>query len=111
MNETATIFILMIVFAIFSFDTVFDIGIIPNELQVINDKEPISFKEVKPIFESRCTKCHSNKVWNWSDYDVAKRNKDKIRFRVWSLKNMPPNSMPFDERVKIKDWIDGGANP
>ena len=67
-------------------------------------------KDIRPIFEKRCSMCHNNEVWkerNWLDYDTAVKNKDRILNRVWIVKDMPPSGdLSMDERVLIKKWID-----
>lgn len=71
-------------------------------------------KDIRPIFEKRCSMCHNKEVWkerNWLDYDTAVKNKDKILNRVWVMKDMPPSGdIPIDERVIIKKWIDNGVS-
>lgn len=81
--------------------------------QNVADVPVYSYKEtIKPIFQKRCAQCH-NENWkdkNWLDYETAYKNRDKIRYRVWEVKNMPPSGdIPMIERVLIKKWVDKGA--
>ena len=65
---------------------------------------------VKPIFEQRCARCHSTGSLNWMKYDNAFLYKDSIRWRVWAVRNMPPDfSITEEERNTIKEWVDQGA--
>jgi uncharacterized membrane protein len=70
-------------------------------------------KDVKPIFERRCSQCH-NANWpdkNWLDYNKAKENKDKIKIKVKD-KTMPPGNsteITEEERNIIIQWVDDGA--
>lgn len=70
-------------------------------------------KDAKPIFEKRCSVCHGPN-WpdkNWMDYDIAVKNKDKIKFRLENLTMPPGNStgMTKEERVKVIKWVETGA--
>jgi uncharacterized membrane protein len=70
-------------------------------------------KDIRPIFEKRCANCHSSN-WpdkNWMDYETAKKNKDRIKFRVEN-KTMPPGNstnMTEEERKKVIQWVKDGA--
>lgn len=73
----------------------------------------IYFKDVAPIFEKRCSGCHSSNSTgsiNWSDYKTVFEMKEQIYLKVVSLKSMPLYSkMPQEERNLIKLWIEQGA--
>ena len=75
---------------------------------------PTFTKDVKPIFDKRCSQCH-NENWaekNWLNYDTAVKNKDKIKDRVINKKDMPPaniTEMLDAERNIIKDWLEKGT--
>lgn len=68
-------------------------------------------KDIKPIFQKHCAQCH-NANWpdkNWMDYQIALKNKDKIKLRVGN-RSMPVGaSMPEEDRKKIIDWVNQGA--
>ncbi len=70
-------------------------------------------KDIKPIFEKRCSSCHNGHTpqRNWLDYDTAYANRLKIKNKVWIEQSMPPSgiSMEPEERHKISDWVDFGA--
>ncbi len=70
-------------------------------------------KDIKPIFEKRCSSCHNSHTpqRNWLDYDTAYANRIKIKNRVFIELSMPPSgiSMELEERWKISDWVDFGA--
>lgn len=101
-------FMLITFCVVFTADAVFDLGI-ADRINVPVELNSVSFSDVKPIFEHRCMQCHSDSHWNWTNYDVAFKNRDKIKFKVWTLRMMPPGGMPNDERLKIRDWVDGGG--
>jgi len=70
-------------------------------------------KDVRPIIQNRCSQCH-NQNWpdkNWMDYDIAFKNKDKIKLRVQNQTMPPGNSTGItkEERKTIIDWVDGGG--
>jgi uncharacterized membrane protein len=75
--------------------------------------EKVLFKDIKPILQNRCAQCHSAN-WpdkNWMDYEVAKKNADKIKLRLEN-KTMPPGNgtnITDEERKKVIQWVDGGS--
>ena len=70
----------------------------------------VTFKDVEPIFAVNCLGCHSQGDRDWTKYENAKREKDKIRARVWDNRTMPlGRAMSEYERELIRDWVDGGA--
>lgn len=78
---------------------------LPNQLSYERD--------IKPIFKARCVNCHSPdlRLPNVLNYDSVYKYRLQIRERVWVNRTMPLGEyMPTDEREKIKDWIDKGAN-
>ena len=75
---------------------------------------PTYDKDIKPIFEAKCAMCH-HPGWadkNWLNYDIAKRDKDRIKQRVVKEKTMPPGNitdLSEEERELIGKWVDQGA--
>lgn len=69
-------------------------------------------KDIYPIFKNRCSLCH-NDNWadhNWLNYDIAYKNREKIKNRVWIKRDMPASGTISDkEREMVKDWVDEGA--
>lgn len=69
-------------------------------------------KDIRPIFEKRCSQCH-NPSWdkgNWLSYDRAYKKRFMIRDRIQSG-SMPPFGFDMDkaERKNIIDWVNEGA--
>lgn len=73
----------------------------------------LSFRDMRPLFEKRCSGCHANTTTgnvDWSDYQTVYSMKDEIYLRVVILKNMPMyTKMAQEERDLIKIWIEQGA--
>jgi len=68
----------------------------------------LTFQDVKPIFERRCSGCHHQ----WQIYENAYSRRNMIRHRVWVVKDMPPGNVrgiTDAEREAIRDWVDQGA--
>jgi uncharacterized membrane protein len=80
---------------------------------LLSTLNPTFKADIKPIFKKRCSVCH-NAYWadkNWLDYNIVKKNKELIRFRV-NNETMPPNNttlMTKNERDLIIKWIDQGV--
>lgn len=80
---------------------------------VASSTNPTYTADVKPLIEKHCAQCH-NANWpdkNWLDYETAKKNKDKIKFRIQN-QTMPPGNvtnMTKAERDLIVKWVDQGA--
>ena len=75
--------------------------------------EPTYTNDAKPIFKNRCAQCHNENMpdRNWMNYDIAFKNKDKIKAKVMD-RSMPPGNgtnMTEDERQTIIKWVDGGG--
>lgn len=70
-------------------------------------------KDAKPIIEKRCAQCH-NKNWpdkDWTNYETAFKNKDKIKLRV-ANQTMPPGNntnITKEERQALIDWANDGG--
>jgi uncharacterized membrane protein len=70
-------------------------------------------KDVKPLIQTHCSQCH-NANWpdkNWLDYDIAFKNKDKIKLRVEN-QTMPPGNftgISKEERNIIVNWVKQGG--
>lgn len=72
------------------------------------------FKDVRHVFTNRCAQCHTASTpLDFSKYEVAKANAQRILFRVVVERSMPPvrTDMTEDERRLIKAWIEQGAQP
>ncbi len=82
-----------------------------TELQI----EPLTFKDVQPIFEKRCANCHGHASTgalfiDFTNYEVVFEKREELHLRVVELKNMPMYSaMPQAERDLIDLWIRQGA--
>ena len=75
---------------------------------------PTFTKEIKPIFEKRCSVCHGpnnpHSIPNWEDYDTSYNKRELIKDRVWTKRDMPMGAtMPDSERDLVRKWVDGGA--
>lgn len=82
-----------------------------NDKTDLKEQLTVSFAEVRPIFDKKCSSCHLAPT-DWTDYSTAFERRGEIKSRVWILRNMPPRgNMSEDERLTIKNWVDGGANP
>lgn len=69
-----------------------------------------TFEDVRPIFSNRCSKCHKA-AQDWTNYEIAYRNRYNIKNRVSVFKNMPPLGQPMtqEERDLIRKWVNEGA--
>ncbi|MCB0363375.1 MAG: hypothetical protein KDD35_11665, partial [Bdellovibrionales bacterium] len=74
----------------------------------------ISFEEVQPIFQRRCSRCHNGtglKDWRQRSaaYEVARNG--RLKERIVQTKSMPPlgspeaHQMTSEEREKIHQWV------
>jgi len=79
----------------------------------ITDSDPevtVTFKDVQPIFEKRCSGCHANLDAYWSNYEFMYERREDIYLRVVVYRSMPLYSkMPEEERNLIKQWINQGS--
>lgn len=101
--------VLMACVALWAADTVWDLGLIPNPVEA-SPTQSVKFSQVRPIFEGRCQRCHSEAKWDWTDYDVAYSKRQSIKARVWILRTMPVGGeITQDERKLIRDWVDDGG--
>lgn len=103
---------LKIGFAVLAIVGVFVIQAYRTEIEPEEEKPTteVYFADVKPIFQNRCKTCHSQAHWDWTKYDVAFKNRDKIRTRVWVTRTMPQGGLITEkERVTIRDWVDQGG--
>ena len=75
---------------------------------------PTYTNDAKPIFEKRCTPCHTNRIQvlpDLLDYDSSFKNRVNIKKKVF-IQTMPPGNstgMTDAERRVIIDWVNGGA--
>lgn len=68
---------------------------------------------VRPIMKAKCSVCHSSMPgMDWTQYEQAKKSAQKISWRIFVLKNMPPAGLPqltAPEKDIIKIWIQSEA--
>lgn len=68
-------------------------------------------KDIKSIFQNRCSVCHSSSTGlpDWTSYEVSKAKGDRLMDRVVVRRDMPMG-MPMEdmERSMVKAWIENG---
>ena len=74
---------------------------------------PSFAKDIKPIFQAKCTMCHGSgksRPENFTDYATAVANKSAINARVVENKDMPMGvSMDQGSRDLIGAWVNAGT--
>jgi len=71
-------------------------------------------KDVKPLFENKCSYCHGKGAWrDWTVYKTAYMYRCKILDRATNKKDMPPpymkKQLTEEDRTLIKNWVTTGA--
>lgn len=96
----------------------------PKQKKSAKDMPAVSFTEVQPVFQKRCTNCHSSKPTddvntvapNGIMFDMPeeiKKHADRILVRAVQTKTMPQGNktgITEQERELIGLWIEQGAN-
>ena len=70
--------------------------------------------DILPIIAKRCSSCHQAgaSIPNWSVYETAFADKDKIYQRIYVTRDMPQGNatgITDSERLEIAQWVLGGA--
>lgn len=95
----------------------------PKPRKAARDLQPVSFLQVQPIIQKRCTNCHSSKpiddvnkvAPNGIMFDTPeeiKKHADRILVRAVQTKTMPQGNktgITEEERELIGVWIEQGA--
>jgi uncharacterized membrane protein len=81
------------------------------ELPPTNGTQFTYTKDIQPIFQNRCSLCHSevSGLAVWTIYETAKAKADRLMERVVIRRDMPMG-MPMEdiERSMIKVWLENG---
>ncbi len=83
-----------------------------STVQDIQDKEFITFQDIKPLLVQKCAQCHNaeSSLFNVLEYETAITKIDEIKNRVVIVKDMPSgNSMTELEREIIARWVEDGG--
>lgn len=76
-------------------------------------EETVGFLEdVKPLFQTYCSQCHSFGSLNWLDYNISKTKLVQFNNRIFIRKDMPmPGyAQPTAQELSvIKRWIEAGG--
>lgn len=66
-----------------------------------------NYQQILPILITRCAACHNpgTPKMNWLDYEIAFKNREKIKFRL-ETRTMPPAGYILldEEREKLINW-------
>jgi mono/diheme cytochrome c family protein len=93
--------------------------------EISKEISPTYLGNVLPIIMRRCSRCHNEQarfVYNWLDYDTARKDRGEIARRVWDSwkgsyfkESMPIDNSPeslaitAEERAEIKAWVRAGG--
>jgi mono/diheme cytochrome c family protein len=82
-------------------------------------------QDIVPIFMGKCYRCHNQQTTflnNWLDYRAAYADRAELKRRIWDswrglyfkqpmpIVNSPEaEALSEEERIAIKEWIEGGA--
>lgn len=83
-----------------------------NTIQGISDKKLITFNDILPLLEQKCSLCHrrGGNVFNVLDYETALSKIAEINNRVVVVKDMPEiGTMTDEERDIIARWVEDGG--
>ncbi len=83
-----------------------------NNIAGITEKEIITFTDIQPLLEQKCSECHNEEssLFNVLDYEESFSKIDEINNRVVVIKDMPQIiSMTDKEREVISRWIEDGG--
>lgn len=97
----------------------------PSPREIAKETSPTYLGNVLPIIMRRCSRCHNEQarfVYNWLDYDTARKDQGEIARRVWDSwkgsyfkESMPIDNSPESlaitpqERAEIKAWVRAGG--
>ncbi len=96
-----------------------------KRLSATGATSPTYLRDVLPILAGKCARCHNEQsqvLPNWLDYQTSASRRWEIKRRVWDSwegtyfkQPMPAGNSPEfqamteEERVIIRDWVEGGA--
>lgn len=83
------------------------------EVPLLGDSSITYTKDIQPIFQDKCVLCHNSSMpdKDWMNYELAFKNKDKIKKRL-EERTMPPGNvtqMTEEERKLVIQWVDEGG--
>lgn len=95
----------------------------PKQKKSANELPPVSFLQVQPIFQKRCTSCHSSKPTDevnviapngimFDTPEEIKKHADRILVRAVQTRTMPQGNktrITEEERELIGVWIEQGS--
>jgi uncharacterized membrane protein len=71
---------------------------------------PTYTKDIKPIFQNRCSRCHDYMGdKNWQVYRNAYSYRNQIKSKMITKEMPMGGDMPQDERDLVVKWVDQGG--